>query len=119
MWNKFFISVCIFFSVALISAPCAFAEDVTSDSSSASSDSGSFLEDSSALHDSVSDNFADGVDHVSDTLKNAPGELTYNIKDEFPGFIKSALDWIPLPYWWIFEFSIVLGFVNALYRRMS
>ena len=62
---------------------------------------------------------SDGVDRVSDTLKDTPGALTFNVKDQFPKFIKAATEWIPLPYWWAFEFAIILGFVNALCRRMS
>ena len=52
-------------------------------------------------------------------LKDTPGALTFNVKDQFPKFIKAATEWIPLPYWWAFEFAIILGFVNALCRRMS
>ena len=77
------------------------------------------LGDAGELHDSVSGNFSDGVDRVSDTLKDTPGALTFNVKDQFPKFIKAATEWIPLPYWWAFEFAIILGFVNALCRRMS
>lgn len=63
--------------------------------------------------------FSDGVDSLADKLKSTPGELHYNVKDQFPKFIKQSIEWVPLPYWWTFEFAIVLGFVNALYRRMS
>ena len=76
-------------------------------------------ENAAELQGSVSDNFSDGVDSLADTLKSTPGELTYNVKDQFPKFIKQSIEWVPLPYWWAFEFAIVLGFVNALYRRMS
>ena len=101
--------------------PCVFAEDAPAESSSSSGDSSgsSFLGDAGELHDSVSGNFSDGVDRVSDTLKDTPGALTFNVKDQFPKFIKAATEWIPLPYWWAFEFAIILGFVNALCRRMS
>lgn len=118
MWKKLCITACAVFCVALAAVPCAFAEDTSADSS-ASSEESSLLGDAGKLHDSVSGNFSDGVDRVSDTLKDTPGELTYNVKDQFPKFIKSAIEWVPLPYWWAFEFAIVLGFVNALYRRMS
>ena len=77
------------------------------------------LGDAAELQGSVSDNFSDGVDSLADTLKSTPGELHYNVKDQFPKFIKQSIEWVPLPYWWAFEFAIVLGFVNALYRRMS
>lgn len=101
--------------------PLLFAEDAPAESSSSSGDSSgsSFLGDAGELHDSVSGNFSDGVDRVSDTLKDTPGALTFNVKDQFPKFIKAATEWIPLPYWWAFEFAIILGFVNALCRRMS
>ena len=72
-----------------------------------------------ALHDSVSGNFSDGVDSVADSLKNSPGEIQYMTKDDFPKFIKEAISFIPLSFWWAFQFAIILGFVNALYRRMS
>ena len=121
MWKKLCITACAVFCAVLAAAPCALAEDSAADSSAssgASSDS-SLLGDAGELHDSVSSNFSDGVDHVAGTLEDTPGALSYNVKDQFPQFIKAALDFVPLPFWWVFEFGIILGFVNALYRRMS
>ena len=118
MWKKICITVCDVFCAALAVVPCAFADDSSADSS-ASSEESSLLGDAAELQCSVSDNFSDGVDSLADTLKSTPGELHYNVKDQFPKFIKQAIEWVPLPYWWAFEFAIVLGFVNALYRRMS
>lgn len=125
MWKKLCITVCAVFCAALAAAPCTFADDSSADSSASSSaasgdtESSSLLGDAGKLGSSVSNNFSSGVDRVSDTLKDTPGALSYNVKDEFPKFIKAAIEWIPLPYWWVFEFAIILGFVNALYRRMS
>ncbi len=118
MWKKNCITVCAVFCAALAVVPCAFADDSSADSS-ASSEESSLLGDAAELQGSVSDNFSDGVDSLADTLKSTPGELHYNVKDQFPKFIKQSIEWVPLPYWWAFEFAIVLGFVNALYRRMS
>ena len=95
MWKKICITLCAVFCAALAVVPCAFADDSSADSSASS------------------------VDSLADTLKSTPGELHYNVKDQFPKFIKQSIEWVPLPYWWAFEFAIVLGFVNALYRRMS
>lgn len=121
MWKKLCITAFAVLCAAIAAVPCVFAEDAPAESSSSSGDSSgsSFLGDAGELHDSVSGNFSDGVDRVSDTLKDTPGALTFNVKDQFPKFIKAATKWIPLPYWWAFEFAIILGFVNALYRRMS
>ena len=121
MWKKLCITVCAVFCVVLAAVPCVFADDSSADSSASSdaSSESSFLGDASQLHSSVSGNFSDGVDHISDTLKDTPGALSYNVKDQFPKFIKDAIAWVPLPYWWAFEFAIILGFVNTLYRRMS
>ena len=118
MWKKICITVCAVFCAALAVVPCAFADDSSADSS-ASSEESSLLGDAAELQGSVSDNFSDGVDSLADTLKSTPGELHYNVKDQFPKFIKQSIEWVPLPSWWAFEFAIVLGFVNALYRRMS
>lgn len=121
MWKKLCITVCAVFCVTLAAVPCAFADDTPADSSASSGESSdsSFLGDAGELHDSLSGNFSDGVDRVSDSLRDTPGALTYNVKEDFPKFIKSAIEWVPLPYWWAFEFAIILSFVNALYRRMS
>ncbi|WP_455501187.1 hypothetical protein [Gemmiger sp.] len=118
MWKKLCITVCAVFCVALAAVPYVFADDSSADSS-ASSEESSLLGDAGKLHDSVSSNFSDGVDRVTDTLKDPHGALEFNVKDQFPKFIKEATEWVPLPYWWAFEFAIILGFVNALYRRMS
>lgn len=121
MWKKLCITLCAVCFAALAVVPCAFADDSSADSSAtsdASSDS-SFLGDAGELHDSVSGNFSDGVDSVAGILKNSPGEIQYTTKDDFPKFIKEAISFIPLSFWWAFQFAIILGFVNALYRRMS
>ena len=113
MWKKLCITLCAVCFAALAAVPCAFADDTPADSSASSSDTSddssdsSFLGDAGALHDSVSGNFSDGVDSVADSL------------NDFPKFIKEAISFIPLSFWWAFQFAIILGFVNALYRRMS
>lgn len=122
MWKKLCITLCVVCFAAIAAVPCAFADDASADSSASSSDSSddsSFLGDAGTLHDSVSGNFSDGVDSVADSLKNSPGEIQYMTKDDFPKFIKEAISFIPLSFWWAFQFAIILGFVNALYRRMS
>lgn len=125
MWKKLCITLCVVCFAAFAVVPCAFADDAPVDSSASSSDTSddssdsSFLGDAGALHDSVSGNFSDGVDSVADSLKNSPGEIQYMTKDDFPKFIKEAISFIPLSFWWAFQFAIILGFVNALYRRMS
>ena len=122
MWKKLCITLCVVGFAAIAAVPCAFADDAPADSSASSSDTSddsSFLGDAGALHDSVSGNFSDGVDSVADSLKNSPGEIQYMTKDDFPKFIKEAISFIPLSFWWAFQFAIILGFVNALYRRMS
>ena len=93
MWKKLCITLCAVCFAALAAVPCAFADDSSADSS-ATSDASS---DSSFLGDA--------------------GE--YTTKDDFPKFIKEAISFIPLSFWWAFQFAIILGFVNALYRRMS
>ena len=121
MWKKLCITAFAVLCAAIAAVPCAFAEDAPAESSSSSGDSSgsSFLGDAGELHDSVSGNFSDGVDSVADSLKNSPGEIQYMTKDDFPKFIKEAISFIPLSFWWAFQFAIILGFVNALYRRMS
>lgn len=95
MWKKICITACAVFCAALAAVPCVFADDSSADSS-VSSEESSLLGDAAELQGSVSDNFSDGVDSLADTLKSTPGELHYNVKDQFPKFIKQSIEWVPL-----------------------
>ncbi len=122
MMQKICAAACAVCLAVLVSVPCVFADDAvdSSVSSSATSDSSdSLLGDAEKLNGALTDNFSGNVDSVTDILNNAPGELEYNTKDDFPKFIKESLSFVPLSFWWAFQFSILLGFINALYRRMS
>lgn len=122
MMQKICAAACAVCLAVLVSVPCVFADDAagSSASSSATSDSSdTLLGDAEKLNGALTDNFSGNVDSVTDILNNAPGELEYNTKDDFPKFIKESLSFVPLSFWWAFQFSILLGFINALYRRMS
>lgn len=121
MWQKFCIALCTVLCAACIAAPCALAEDTSADSSASSSETSdsSFLGDAGRLNDSVSDNWGENVDKVSDSLSDVHGALHYNVKDDFPKFIKDSLTWVPVPFWWAFELSILFGFITAIYNRLT
>ena len=53
------------------------------------------------------------------TWVDVHGSLHYNLKDQFPQFVKEALTFVPEAYWWAFSMAILFGFVLALYRRMT
>lgn len=117
MWKKLCIALCTVLCAACVIALPAFAEEASADSSETSDSS--FLGDAGRLNDSVSDNWGENVDKVSDSLSGVHGELHYQVKDEFPKFIKDSLTWVPAAFWWAFELSILFGFVTAIYHRMT
>lgn len=122
MWKRLCITLCFVFCATLCAVPAVFADDTSADSSASSADSSSdstFLGDAGELNGKVSDNFADGVDKVKDALTDVHGSLHYNLKDQFPRFVKEALTFVPEAYWWAFSMAILFGFVLALYRRMT
>ena len=122
MWKKLCITLFAVCLGTLCAVPAVFAEDTSADSSassSASSSDSSFLGDAGELNGKVSDNFADGVDKVKDDLSDVHGSLHYNLKDQFPQFVKEALSFVPEAYWWEFSLAILFGVVMALYRRMT
>ena len=129
MWKRLCIMLCFVFCATLCAVPAVFADDTSADSSASSADSSAssadsssdstFLGDAGELNGKVSDNFASGVDKVKDDLTDVHGSLHYNLKDQFPQFVKEALTFVPEAYWWAFSMAILFGFVLALYRRMS
>ena len=98
MWKRLCIMLCFVFCATLCTVPAVFADDTSADSSASSADSSSdstFLGDAGELNGKVSDNFASGVDKVKDDLTDVHGSLHYNLKDQFPQFVKEALTFVP------------------------